>query len=87
MLPVGVTFGLVSVIGSAAMLFFAIPALFLATVGAASWWTPLWCLGGGAALAWAAGRSIEVVSAFDWRPLPGVLAAVGLTAAASPFLW
>ena len=86
MLPVGVVLGLLSALGSVALLFFAIPAFFLAIAGAVGWWVPLWCFGGGAALVWAAVRSIAVVSALDWRPLPGVLAAIALTAAALAFL-
>ena len=87
MLPVGVVLGLLSAVGCVVLLVFAIPAFFLAVAGAVGWWAPAWCFAGVAALAWAAVGSIEIVSAFDWRPLPRVLAAIGLTAATLPFLW
>ena len=87
MLPVGVVLGLISALGAAMLLILTIPALLFAISGAVSWSLPVWCFGGGAALVWAAVGSIEVVSAFDWRPLPGVLAAVALTTVASPFWW
>lgn len=87
MLPVGLTLGLGSALGAAALLLFAVPALIMAITGNATWWIFGWCLGGGLALGWSAVTSIEVVSAFDWRPLPRVLLGIALAALASPFLW
>lgn len=88
MLPVGVTLGVLSALGAVGLLFCAAAAFLWAVfAGAVSWWMVLWCFVGGAVLAWAAVRSIEIVSAFDWRPLPGVLGAIAATAAASPFWW
>ena len=87
MLPVGATLGLISALGAAMLLILTIPALLFAISGAVSWSLPVWCFGGGAALVWATVGSIKVVSALDWRPLPRVLAAMGLTAAAALLLW
>lgn len=85
MLPVGVVLGVMTALASIALLIGAIPALMIAGFGMGDWWLPAWCFAGGAMLAWVAVTAIEIVSAFDWRPLPRALAAVAAVAASCPW--
>lgn len=85
MLPVGAAVLVVS-----ALAFVAVVALALATpwVGGADWrWTEMWCLLAGTVALRNARAGIGVMSAFDWRPVPAVLALSGAVVAAWPGWW
>lgn len=68
----------------------AIPVLaILAVVAAARGALPIaaWCAAAALVACWNAVRGIEVMSAFDWRPLPAVLLRSALLIGAYPGWW
>lgn len=87
MLPVGVTLGLLSALASVGLLFLSVLALIWGVGEPRLLLLAAWCFVGGAVLAWAAVAAIEVVSAFDWRPLPRILVGIAIVAAACPLWW
>ncbi|WP_375391967.1 hypothetical protein [uncultured Sphingomonas sp.] len=67
MLPVGGLFLLVSAIAFVAVMAGAVVAL---AMGGWPWSLLLWCIFAAVVAAWNARAGIEMMSAFDWRPLP-----------------
>lgn len=79
-------------VGGALLVIFALatPVLVAVAIGFATggdWPLALWCWAAAVAAVWNAVRAIEVMSAFDWRPLPALLARCAAVAAAWPGWW
>lgn len=85
MLPIGATILIASVLAFVAVVALAVLTLFTRP---AHWgWTDLWCVLTAAVAIRTARAGIEIMSAFDWRPLPGTLALSGGVVAAWPGWW
>lgn len=83
MLPVGGTLTVVS-----ALALVAVAALAAATVlGGGTAATLVWCAFSLWGAVWNLVRSIEIMSAFDWQPLPGVLLVSAAILATFPGWW
>ena len=67
MLPVGGLFLVVSTIAFVAVVACAVVAL---AMGGWPWSLLIWCVFAALVAAWNARAGIEMMSAFDWRPLP-----------------
>ncbi|MBB4153805.1 hypothetical protein GGQ80_001711 [Sphingomonas jinjuensis] len=85
MLPVGTLLTLAAGIGMIAVTALGIDTAIRWPDGAG--WMLAWC--GLAAVAgwWNLKRSLEVLSAFDWRPVPGIVAVSAAIVALHPGWW
>lgn len=85
MLPIGAM-----VLIASALTFVAVVGLAILTLFArpAHWgWTELWCMLAAAIAIGNTRSGIEIMSAFDWRPLPGTVALSGGVVASWPGWW
>ena len=71
MLPIGGTVMVVSAIALAAIVTLGVD-IGLRRPGGWGWWLA-WCLVAAGVTLWHVRSGIEMMSAFDWRPLPGTL--------------
>lgn len=79
MLPIGGAMMIASVVGAVAVMVLLFDTLVQRP--AASWWLFGWCAAALVVAAYNLRRGIEVMSAFDWRPLvPIALTSVGIVA-------
>lgn len=85
MLPVGTLLVLSAAIGMLAVAALAVDVAIRRPEGYG--WPLAWCAIALAAGYWNLRRSLEVLSAFDWRPVPGVVALSALIVAIHPGWW
>lgn len=87
MLPVGGVLALGSAVAAVVLLFMAVIGLFWAIASGRYWWFELWLIAAGIVAVRNTVTSIEIMSAFDWRPVASVVALSALAVAACPAWW